>query len=229
MKAAYVYNIVDIPQESKVGVVINIDRRWNKQRHCGIAFNLNGNPQTIHLATHNEVECVQGIPGFLCWVKPEMHPTQQEAFCGYLETLGEAVKSGKKNIPYGFLYDGYAHITPDGTLFLQGNECGLTCATFVLTLFNSIGFKLVDLDSWPPREEDKPWFFQILNMFVKHFLSKNRMSWDHFKRLLCEVGCSRYRPEEIAVSSAMYNQGAASTEVIRKEGGELLNYLLEIS
>ena len=229
MKAAYVYKLADIPQGSKVGVVINIDRRWNKQRHCGIAFNLDGAAQTLHLATHNTVECVQGIPGFLCWVKPEMHATQQEAFCGYLEVLGEAVKSGKKDIPYGFLYDEYARITPDGTLILEGNECGLTCATFVLTLFNSIGVQLVDLETWPPREEDRPWFIQIINMFIKHFLSSNKMSYKHFNRLLCEIGCPRYRPEEIAVSSAIYNQRAASTEEIRKAGSELLDYLLEIS
>lgn len=230
MKAAYVFNVDEIPQGSKVGVVININRRWNKQRHCGIAYNLHESPQILHLATHNEVECKEGLTDFLCWVSPEMHETLQEAFCGYLEKLGEAVKAGNKNIPYGFLYDEYARITPDGTLILNGQECGLTCATFVLTLFNSIGVQLVDLNSWPPREEDKLWFIQILEMFVKHFLSKNRMSLEHFKRLLCEIGCPRFRPEEIAVSSALHNQQtAASTDEIQQAGSGLLDYLLEIT
>lgn len=231
MKAAYVYNIDEIPQaeDCKLGIVININRRWNKQRHCGIVFNLHEELRVLHLATHNEVRCDRDLEDFLCWIKPEMHPVMQEAFCGYLQIVGESVDNGNNQIPYGFLYDDYARIEPDGTLILGDKECGLTCATFVLTLFASKGIRLVDLDSWTSREEDKPWFLQIIKLFLDYFLMKQKMTVAHYKRLLSEVGCPRFRPEEIAVSSALYNQRAAATDEIRQAGSGLLDYLLEIS
>lgn len=231
MKAAYVYKIDEIPHSDDclLGVVIGINRKWNKQRHCGIVFNLHNELRILHLATHNKVQCDRDFGTFLCWIKPEMHPALQEAFCAYLEIVGESVDGGKNEIPYGFLYDEYAHIEPDGTLILGGKECGLTCATYVLTLFASKGFRLVDLDSWTSREEDKPWFIQIIKLFFEHFLGNQRMSHSHFKRLLSEIGCPRYRPEEIAVSSALYTRQAAKTDAIRSAGSGLLDYLLEIT
>lgn len=231
MKEEYVYNIGEIPNEEGclLGIVININRKWNKQRHCGIAFNLQGEPRVLHLATHNEVLCEKELNDFLCWIKPEIHPDLQQVFCTYLEVLGEAVEKGQKDIPYGFLYDDYARIEPDGTLILAGQECGLTCATFVLTLFHSQGFDLVDLNSWNSRDEDRSWFYQIISYFIDKFFTKGKMSLYHIKRLLSEVGCPRFRPEEIAVSSALYNQQPASTPDIRQAGSELLDYLLEIT
>lgn len=231
MKAAYVYKIEEIPHtdDCLLGVVISIDRKWNKQRHCGIVFNLHNELRILHLATHNKVQCDRNFGDFLCWIKPDIHPSLQEAFCAYLEIVGEAVDRGNNEIPYGFLYDDYARIEPDGTLILGGKKCGLTCATYVLTLFASKGFRLIDLDSWTSREEDKSWFYQIIKIFYVHFLNKQKMSLAHFKRLLSEIGCPRYRPEEIAVSSALYTNQAASTEAIRSEGRGLLDYLLEIT
>lgn len=231
MKAYYVFNIDEIPHQDDclLGIVININRKWNKQRHCGLAFNLHGEPRILHLATHNELLCDRDFNNFICWIKPEIHPALQQAFCTYLEILGDAVDKGRKNIPYGFLYDDYARIEQDGTLILGGQECGLTCATFVLTLFHSQGFDLVDLKSWSSREEDKPWFHQIIKMFLNYFIHNGKMSLEHIKRLLSEIGCPRFRPEEIAVSSALYNQHPASTDDIRNAGSGLLDYLLEIS
>lgn len=227
MKAAYVYNIDEIPHadDCLLGVVISINRGWHKQRHCGVAFNLHGDLRILHLATHKQVQCDRDFGHFLCWVKPEMHPSLQQAFCAYLEILGDAVDNGNNKIPYGFLYNEYARIESDGTLYLGEKECGLTCATYVLTLFSSNGFKLINLENWPSRQEDRNWFFQILNYFkgVKY------MSLSHFKRIWSEIGCPRYRPEEIAVSTALYNQRAASTEEIWHEGSGLLDYLLEIA
>lgn len=231
MKAEYIFNIDKIPNENSclLGVVITINRRWNKQRHCGIAFNLQEEPRVLHLATHNEVQCNKNLNGFLCWIKPEIHPVLQQAFCTYLEVLSEAVEKGQNNIPYGFLYDDYARIEPDGTLILAGQECGLTCATFVLTLFHSQGFDLVDLNSWNSRDEDRQWFYQIISFLKDNFFKKGRMSLYHLRRLFSEVGCPRFRPEEIAVSSALYNQQPASTTDIRQAGSGLLDYLLEIT
>lgn len=231
MKAAYVYNIDEIPHEEDclLGVVININRGWHKQRHCGIAFNLHGELRVLHLATHNVVQCDREFNGFICWVKPEMHSSLQQAFCAYLEFIGDTVENGNNDkIPYGFLYDEYARIDTDGKLYLGGKECGLTCATFVLTLFASKGFRLIDLETWLPRDEDRSWFFQILAYF-KGSVVRNKMSISHFKRIFSEIGCPRFRPEEIAVSSALYNKGAAKTEDIRQAGGELLDYLFEIT
>ena len=227
MKAVYVYNIDEIPHadDCQLGVVISINRGWHKQRHCGIAFNLHGDMRILHLSSHKQVLCDRTFGHFLCWVKPEMHPNLQQAFTSYLEILGEAVDNGNNQIPYGFRYNEYARIDSDGTLYLGDEECGLTCATYVLTLFSSNGIKLVNLDNWPYRQEDRHWFFQILG----YFKTMKDMSLSHFRRIRSEIGSPRFRPEEIAVSTALYNNGAANTDEIWHEGSGLLDYLLEIT
>ena len=43
-----------------------------------------------------------------------------------------------------------------------------------------------------------------------------------------EIGCKRYCPHEVAVSSALHSGGPASSDIIIKEGESLYDYLISM-
>ena len=67
-----------------------------------------------------------------------------------------------------------------------GEMRGVTCATFVLAIFNSYGFRLLDIDSWEPRDEDVEWQHWISGVFH-----------DHDPDIASEMPCLRFRPQEV--------------------------------
>ena len=52
------------------------------------------------------------------------------------------------------------------------------------------------------------------------------MSREQILQMESEIGSKRYRPEEVAVSSALYDGNAADSNTIIRDGQELYNYLL---
>lgn len=67
---------------------------------------------------------------------------------------------------------------------------GLTCATFILAVFNAMGVTLVDEGDWPVREEDDRAFLAAVAKFA---------SPAHFAMLRAEVDerCGRIQPDEV--------------------------------
>lgn len=222
--------IVDLPSsfgdDFKMGVVISYDLKHD-QTHCGVAFNLGTNQQAIHLATHNNLTHDDTLNGFNCIIKPNIHPILQDSMVSLCEALRDDILDGNNKVPYGFLYDDYAIIESDGKLRLTEREIGFTCATYVLTLFHSCGFDLVDIDNWPPREEDRTWFENIINIF-RRFASFLGIDPDHLKKMESQTNVPRFRPEEVAVSSALFNEHHAETPLIWAKGNELKIHLASI-
>lgn len=74
---------------------------------------------------------------------------------------------------------------------------GLTCATFVVAFFHSLGWPIVELESWPNgREGDAEWQDAILNALLSSGASSQHID------TACEhIGVARYRPEEVAVAA----------------------------
>lgn len=106
------------------------------------------------------------------------------------------------------------------------HSSGLTCATYVLTLFHSNSFDLLDVKNWPSRAEDIKWFKDIIAFFVRFALFLG-FSAKNLAHLAEEMGCPRIRPEEAAVSLALYHDSPAPIQMIIDEGKELRNYLFE--
>ena len=223
--------IVDLPttfgENFKIGVVLSYDVK-NDQPHCGIAFDFDGLQCVIHLATHKRLKYEENLREFKCIIKPNLHKVQQESLSALCEVLKDDIRNRKILIPYGFLYDNYALIQPDGTLQLTENEIGLTCATFVLTFFHSCGIDLVDLNDWPPREEDQVWFLHIINE-LKKYAQLIGIEQSHLDKMKSQKGVSRFRPEEVAVSSALYEGRPAPTFQIWEKGKKLKMYLVASS
>lgn len=109
-------------------------------------------------------------------------------------------KKGKIRIPYAFLHDS-ARFTNDGDIAL-GNDLGLTCSTFVLTVFESAGVQLATVSSWEHRPEDKQKHHDLVAMLKKGIRKFDIPPADpaHVERVNREVDCVRVRPEEVAAA-----------------------------
>lgn len=227
MKAGYVFDISEIPKQEdcQIGIVVSLDKP-HKQLHCGVAYDLLNSLHILHLKTHKKPKHDTDWGDFTCWVKPNLNPFEQELLLPYFEAISECIEEGHHNIPYGFRYMEYANIDRQGQLTLGEHSSGLTCATYVLTLFHSNSFDFVDIDNWPSRQEDMAWYSGIIGLFAR-FASYLGFSGKNLARLQEEMGCPRFRPEEAAVSAALYDNAPAPTDTIWSEGKELKEYLFE--
>ena len=210
--------------DSLIGIVVNLSDD-HKQFHCGLAFRMGDDFNILHLAHHNDLECDHDCNRFQVFVIPNIPKELQIPFIQMCRAIKEDVEEGRKDVAYGLRYDEFA-IYNDGKLNLAGNEIGLTCATYVLTLFHSVGIDLVDIHNWPEREEDRKWFERVKRIFgiqkIKIYLG---MTKEHQAKVLNEKFGPRFRPEEVAVSSALYEEGPAETPLIWDHGARLQQYM----
>ena len=225
MKAEYVYHIDEIPKEDncKVGIVVSLNRSVQLS-HCGVAYNIHDTLRILHLATHKDIRVDDDWGHFLVWVKPNIPTIFQEAMIPFFEVIENKIKAGAYHVPYGFKYENYSSFDRNGDLTLGKGSKGLSCSTYVITLFHSLGIDLVDIQNWPSRKEDLPWYAFIIDIFAN-----NGMSNDFIEGLKKEIGVPRFRPEETAVSSALMKGGPAKYTDIWAHGKELLEYLYQIT
>ncbi len=216
--------LADGETDSLIGIVVNLSDD-HKQFHCGLAFRLGDDFKILHLAHHNDLECDNDCNRFQVFVIPNIPRELQRPFIQMCRAIKDDVDEGHKDVAYGLSYDEFA-MYADGKLNLAGNEIGLTCATYVLTLFHSVGIDLVDIHNWPEREEDRKWFEWVKKLFgiqkIKIYLG---MSREHQAKVLNEKFGPRFRPEEVAVSSALYEGGPAETSLIWNHGARLHHYM----
>jgi len=107
---------------------------------------------------------------------------------------------------YALQLDPNAYIDERGKL-VSDSANGLSCVTFVLAIFKSLGIGAIDLSGWPERSEDA-----VLHRYVVHSLrdSMNRnepgFSAEYVSRVSGEIGCIRVRPEELigGIASSPY-------------------------
>ncbi|MBR6631665.1 MAG: hypothetical protein IKK89_06950 [Alistipes sp.] len=230
VKPPYVFDINPEwinPYDDEIGIVINLEDYAEKQFHCGLSFDLNTQTKVLHLTTHNRLRCDYHLNSFRCWIRPNIHKLRQEQvsiFCNVIVDRGLDFN----DIPYGFSYDGKSYFENDGSLVHSANCSGYTCGTFVLTIFHSLSLDLIDISAWPSREEDITWQIRILKRLLE-YARKLGISNNHLLRLANEIGCPRYRPEEVAVSSTLYDQHngtPANCQSIITEGGLLNTYMM---
>jgi hypothetical protein len=105
-----------------------------------------------------------------------------------------------ESIPYGFSpYSGY--FNPKGEIGPKAAGWGLTCATFILAVFDLAGVQLVRGQSWPEREEDREWQRRMITQLaLRQTASPTPPS--HVKEMRRDVGEKRFRPLEVAGAAA---------------------------
>jgi hypothetical protein len=104
-------------------------------------------------------------------------------------------------LPYG-LSTPNDSFDPDTLAYLRGPaKVGLTCATFVLAIFEFGGLKLLQYELWPHRDSDVPW-----QNYVISELKRTGASQEHIAAVEGQVGAMRIRPEEVAASATFADE-----------------------
>jgi len=98
--------------------------------------------------------------------------------------------------PYGFDPDGCRFERDTGDYLASPAGKGLTCATFIVAVFESLGYESpIDISTVPLRDEDVAWQRSL----VRH-MGQWGASVTHLQAVANDIGCKRLRPEEVTAA-----------------------------
>jgi hypothetical protein len=175
------------------------------QRHVGIFFRTNDSNehQFIHLAFHHLLKVEQAADQNCFWVVPEVPDRRLRQVAAICRQIANA----KPDIPYSFGTPSDCFDRETAEFLLGPTTTGLTCASFVLAVFQQAGIPLVVCETWPPpNPEDIQWQEHIVG-----WLESNRVRYGvsdaHLQSIRNEVSTSvRYRPEHVAAVGMLRNR-----------------------
>lgn len=123
-------------------------------------------------------------------------------FAIQIPSLCELVIEKNSVLNFGITFN-KSKFDEEGYLILQDGDFGLTCSTFILSIFESVGITLVDQNSWNERQTDIDWQEYVLAFFKeKNAENPNKVFEEIIKHFESNIGCFRFRPEEVASSSS---------------------------
>ncbi|MEZ4406146.1 MAG: hypothetical protein R3A52_06705 [Polyangiales bacterium] len=164
-------------------------------QHVGVAWrDAGGTLSLLHLAFHYDLRNDTPPSKRYYAVSPSLEPERLAQVAAMCERV---LKRQRRGIPYGFRYDATA-FSRDGRLVLGNEERGLTCATFVLALYRSVGVELLRVAEWPDdRPDDEARWTALLEV-----LRSGCPDAEHVSAVAREVRSRRFRPEEVAGGSS---------------------------
>lgn len=193
------------------------DRPINDLQHLAIAFQVDGTsrhaaiiymdaddddqaPHALHLAWHHHVS-TKDLEKPFAWSVPPLREEKLRVLSRLCRRVSMCYRDkGYRGIAYAFRYVGGRFDENSGE-FLCADGIGLTCATFVMAVFETRGCSLLEMDSWPARSKDVEWQEDVIKKLEQHPNRDHNIA-NHIKALRNEVGCARFRPEEVAAASA---------------------------
>lgn len=202
------------------------------QRHIGLLYrdeDAEGGITMLDLAWHHRLRSNPPQPGHL-WVEPAVPPELAPAFQQLCKVVANKYGGRKpRSIAYALRYE-TGSFDPASGEFLNATGHGLTCATFVLAMFASYGVHLVCVEEWLACKnevraaEDHVWQKKIVKSLRCTLESKRRRSdareiEAHLAAVEGEIGCARFRPEEVAAAGtvAKLPAGFAHAEPVGRE------------
>lgn len=191
-------------------------------RHIGILYDSfeDGELWLVHLCGHCELRIDPPSDDY-AWVGfhtyDEWEAAQLASHVGLVALANEA-----EGIPFGLDFEPAGFDDNTGCWLLGSGEVGLTCATFVASVFARFGFPVVDPAQWPIRAEDQP----VQDTLVDALESRN-VSTAYVESQRNKIGLmARFRPEEVAASCASPDKPLNHRDAIPR-GTKLLKQLLD--
>ena len=185
------------------------------QQHIGLLFiDADSQPQLLHLSGHYQLKKESPDVSY-SWIDIALDPINKL----HLATVCELIFALNPNgAPYSLCSDG-ASFSEQGFFIAEEDYAGMTCATFVINVFHSQGFLIVDSGKWPVRENDIIWQEKILEILDKYLKDKDYI--DAQKQRIKQGGVARFRPEEVAVAAALSNP-PHGLDILEEPAKELL-------
>ncbi len=187
-----VRRVGDTPCEGEtIGIVIKGDRR-----HCGIAYPTDsGNHELCDLLTDRVLKS-RPIPVDHYWSPVSLRPGEVSAVAAFIERILESHAS--KALTYSLIYTANA-FDVKGAL-IRGD--GLTCATFVVAVFERLSLPIIVPSTWRARpKEDLAFQDEFLANAIRD-KPKRRISPEAAMRIAQEKPNFRVKPDEVCGAAA---------------------------
>lgn len=199
MVNVYLQKETPFDDKNYIGVAITGSE---SQRHTGIFYNtgLGEGDHFLHLAFHYRLQR-ESLCDECCWLPLDgFESEERETLALWFDSIW---KQNGHRIPYGINYSNSTHFNNVGAWTASSEDGGLTCATFVLALFQDFGLPLIDISSSYCRDSDGVWHAMIIDILRRHATE------EYIEKQSVFIGqAARYRPEEVAGAASFY-QGSA--------------------
>lgn len=177
--------------------------------HLGLLF-LEGpkeDAKFLHLARHHSLRTEIIAHGF--WIRLGLTERQIRQLAGMCAMISE--HNSANAVPFSIYYDSNRqYFDAEGNYLSSGLGEGLTCATFVMAIFETLGIPLLYTDVWPVEAEDKVWHVTIIQQ-----MRGGSPHQAHFDAVSSNIGCARYRPADIVISSSKKKGRPLSQTTVR--------------
>lgn len=190
---AYVHSaVLEFPKE-RAAIAVS---RGAFGSHLGIAFHsVKDGVQVLHLRTHLLLSAETFDASKLCWVASpvDLPPKASVQIVSIIRSLAKR----KPHILYGLNFlKSNGSFDSNGRYKAPKGSDGLTCATFVSTLFSDLRAPLIQPTTWQPSDGNKAWAEEVCK-----FLEAQDVPADHVAAVRSNVDGLRVRPEEVAVAA----------------------------
>lgn len=187
------------------------------QRHVGLVYRDGDTIWMLHLAWHFQLE--RQAPHLADgWVNPNVSNRRLRQVAAICRLAWSENADGR--IPFGFSPPNDSLDGATGRFLLSAAGFGLTCATFVLSVFHAAGIPVVRYSTWPTdRLEDRAWQAQIVGLLEKHGADPA-----HIAGVASDIGSVRFRPEEVA-GAASLTPWPVEFQAAAHAGNQILIYL----
>lgn len=178
--------------------------------HIGIVFQveIGGLNRLIHLGFHHELHC-QELAAIHNWVSSYawldlvgFSDRELLQIAVWIETIWNV---NGTNVPYGIAYSGSGYFDYTTGRFIQSQTGkGLTCATFVMAVFEDFHLPLLDWNTWNYRDTDQGFLNHIVGCLDDAVAAGNADAM-HVQSQKNALGIApRFRPSEVAVAGGAY-------------------------
>jgi hypothetical protein len=131
------------------------------------------------------------------WVAPDLSQFEQRILAAKVDAW---LDENQDKIPYSVANPG-GIVFKDNIWVGTHPAHGLTCATFILELFNELGIPFIDVESWQKRKGDDEWADSILKSIGCMMTSEQVQAQQSL------IGRTmRVRPSDIAAAGQLLNQ-----------------------
>ncbi len=198
----YSYKERSYSEIPKVAIAITIVSKG--QRHVGIFHKSEDQKQVslLHFAWHHQLINNEKPDPYYAWIELPIHPLRaRQVAARCRQVFGE----NRGRLTYAFSSPNDCLDSTTGAYLFGPNRYGLTCATFVMAVFQIAGINLLDFETWPPsREGDEIWKNHIIECLQDPMKTQPPASNDHIQALRAESNVTtRFRPEDVAGAGAL--------------------------
>jgi hypothetical protein len=148
---ARVYNAAQRPFDEINGVAVAITATAPDQRHVGIFHkDESGNVMLLHLAWHFILK--NSTPKLTyAWIDSPINPARARQVAARCR---QVYRANPRGLPYAFSPPNDCFDADQSNYLFGPTRHGLTCATFVVAVFQTAGIRLLKDETWPASRPD---------------------------------------------------------------------------